>query len=125
MKKNDNSYNLFDFFDKILSDEVSKIDNTLSESDLYEEIVENYFIILKKLGIKDFNVFRFAEYDYCREIIVDGNKYDLDSAFSHNDADATEALCTVDCLISDLEEDEEEILKTVEKMINQKNVTAD
>lgn len=113
--------NLFDYFDKIFSDELEKIDNDLSNSDLYEEIVDNYFIILKELGIENFSEFSFASYDYCREIIVDGKKYDLDCVFCHNDADATESLCAIDCLIADIDEDEEEIMKNIEKMINKRN----
>ncbi len=96
-------------------------DNSLSDYFLYEEIVDNYFIILKELGIESFSNFRFTSYDYCREIIVDGNEYDLDCEFCHNDADATESLCAIDCLIADIGDKEEEILKNTEKMINQRN----
>ena len=48
------------------------------------------------------------------KIIVDGNEYDLDCEFCHNDADATESLCAIDCLIADIDEDEEEIMKNIE-----------
>lgn len=113
--------NIFDYFDKIFSDELAKNDNALSDSDLHEEIVGNYFILLKELGIENFSEFRFAGYDYCREIIVDGKEYDLDCEFCHDDAIATESLCAIDCLIADISEDEEEILKNIEKMINAKS----
>lgn len=115
-----NSDNIFDFFDNIFSDEVSKIDDSLSENDIYKEISDNYLILLKELGIESFNFFRFAGYDYCREIVVDGKEYDLDIAFSHDDADATEALCAIDSLIADLDDNEEVILKTVEEIINKR-----
>ncbi len=118
--KNSDSDNMFDFVDKLFSDEVSKIDGALSDYELYKEITDNYFVILRELGIKNFNDFHFVGYDYCREIVVDGKEYDLDSAFSHDDADATEALCAIDSLIADLDDNEEVILKTVEEIINKR-----
>ena len=93
----------------------------MSESDLYNEIVDNFYVIMRELGIDKFDRFQFAGYDYCREIIVDGREYDLDGEFCHDDLDATEALCAIDCLMADLGVDEETILKIVENMINTQN----
>lgn len=93
----------------------------VSESDLYNELVDNYYVLLRELGIDKFGSFQFAGYDYCREIIVDGKEYDLDGKFCHDDLDATEALCAIDCLMADLGVDDETILKTVENMINTQN----
>ncbi len=108
-----------ELFSQILSEELSEPYEPVTEEDIYEEIVDNYFILIHKLGIDKFNFFRFASYDYCREIIIDGKEYDLDGEFCHDDLEATEALCAIDCLIADLEnEDEKAILKKVERMIN-------
>lgn len=63
----------------------------------------------------------FADYEYCREIIIDGKKYDLDGEFCHDDETATGALCAVDCLVGDIEDDYQTVLKNVEKMINIRN----
>ncbi|MGN1195215.1 MAG: hypothetical protein ACI4SB_07005 [Acutalibacteraceae bacterium] len=113
---------IVDFFEEILSEELSKPFEPVSEDELYEEIVGNYFLLIKELGIENFNFFRFADYDYCREIIVDGKNYDLDGEFCHDDTDAAGALCAIDCLMADLGEEEDEIiLKKVESMINKKN----
>ena len=85
------------------------------------QIVDNFFILNRENSITKFNFFRFANYDYCREIIVDGREIDLDGEFSHDDEEATEALCAIDCLMADLGEEVETILKKVEKMINIRN----
>ena len=93
----------------------------LSE-ELYKEIVDNYFILIDELGITDFNFFRFARYDYCREIIIDKQNFDLDAEFCHDDSEATEALCATECLIADISNKSvEDILKKVESMINKRN----
>lgn len=111
-----------ELFGIILSEKLSEPYEPTIEEGLYEEIVDNFFILIKELGVCKFNFFRFASYDYCREIIIDGNKYDLDGEFCHDDLEATGALCAIDCLIADLEnEDEETILKKVESMINVRN----
>lgn len=108
-----------EIFGQMLSEELSKPCETVTDEELYEEIVDNYFILINELGIKSFNFFRFSNYDYGREIIVDGKEYDLDGEFCHDDLEATEALCAIDCLIADIDdEDEENILKQVERMIN-------
>ena len=54
-------------------------------------------------------------------MIIDGKRYDFDDEFCHDDEDASGALCAIDSLISDLDDDEEKILKKVEKMINIRN----
>lgn len=111
-----------ELFSQILSEKLSEPFEPATEEELYEEIVDNFFILIYGLGVDKFNFFRFASYDYCREIIIDGKEYDLDGEFCHDDLEATEALCAIDCLIADLEnEDEETILKKVEIMINIQN----
>ena len=95
----------------------------VSVDSLYEEIVDNYFILINELGITDFNFFRFVRYDYCREIIIDKQCFDLDAEFGHDDLVATEALCAIECLIADISnESVEDILKKVESMINKRNI---
>jgi hypothetical protein len=103
----------------MLSEELSEPFDDISEDSLYEEIVDNYFILIQELGINNFKFFRFASYDNCREIIVDKQNFDLDSEFCHDDLVATEALCAIDCLIADI--DDESTLKKVETMINKRN----
>ena len=93
----------------------------VSEDSLYEEIVDNYFILMQELNIDGFSFFRFARYDYCREIIIDRQNFDLDAEFCHDDMVATGALCAIDCLIADADESIESILKKVETMINKRN----
>lgn len=114
---------IVDFFEEILSDNVSAPFEPVSDDEIYEEIVDNYFLLIKELGVESFHFFRFADYDYCREIIVDSKNYDLDGEFCHDDTDAAGALCAIDCLMADLEEKDETILKKVESMINGKNRT--
>lgn len=104
---------------EMLSEELSEPFDDVSEDSLYEEIVDNYFILIQELGINNFKFFRFTSYDNCREIIIDKQNFDLDSEFCHDDLVATEALCTIDCLIADI--DDESILKKVETMINKRN----
>lgn len=108
-----------ELFKEMLSAELSEPSSDVSEDSLYEEIVDDYFILIQELGINNFNFFRFASYDNCREIIIDKQKFDLDSEFCHDDLVATEALCAIDCLIADI--DDESILKKVEAMINKRN----
>lgn len=111
-----------ELFGQILSEKLSEPYEPATEEELYEEIVDNFFVLIKELGVDEFNFFRFASYDYCRDIIIDGNEYDLDGEFCHDDLEATEALCAIDCLIADLEnEAEETILRKVESMINIQN----
>ena len=112
---------LMDFFGQVLSEGLSESYEPLSKKDLSEEIVDNFFIVIKELRIYEFIFFRFSRYNYPREIIIDGKEYDLDSAFSHNDAEATEALCAIDCLLADSGDDIETTLKNIEKRINLRN----
>ncbi len=113
---------LTEMFMTLLSEKLSEPSGLLTEDETYEEIADSFFTLIRLLGINSFSVFRFANYGYCREIIIDGKEYDLDGEFCHDDEEATEALCAIDCLIADLdEEDEEAVLKKVESMINVRN----
>lgn len=110
-----------ELFEQMLNDAFENPLEPISEDELYEELVDNFFVLFKECGIDKFNFFRFVCYDYCREIILDGKEFDLDGEFSHDDEEATEALCAIDCLMADLCEDTEFVLKKVEKMINIRN----
>ena len=112
---------IVDLFKEILSEELCEPFEPVSVDLLYEEIVDNYFILMQELDIDSFNFFRFASYDYCREIIIDKQSFDLDAEFCHDDSEATEALCAIDCLIADADESVELILKKVESIINKRN----
>ena len=108
-----------DLLSQFLTQELSEACEPASEEDLYEEIVDNFFILIQELGIDKFNSFCFANCDYWREIIIDGKEYDLDEEFCHDDIQATEALCAIEALISDLENDNiETVMENTEKMIN-------
>ena len=110
-----------DLLKDILSEELYESLEDEKEESLYEEIVDNYFVLIDELGIADFNFFRFASYDYCREIIIDKQKFDLDAEFCHDDLVATECLSAIECLIADIgNESAEDILKKVECMINKR-----
>lgn len=110
---------IVELFKEIISEELTEPSDDVSEDSLYEEIVDSYFILIQELGINDFNFLRFASYDNCHEIIIDKQNFDLDIEFCHDDLVATEALCAIDCLIADI--DDESILKKVETMINKRN----
>ncbi len=111
-----------EMFMEMLSEKLAEPSGLLTEEEVYEEIADNFFILIDLLGINDFSFFRFKNYNYCREIIIDGKEYDLDGEFCHDDEEATEALCAVDCLIADLDEDDEEaVLKKTESLINVRN----
>ena len=112
---------IVDLFKEILSEELCEPFEPVSVDSLYEEIVDNYFILMQELDIDSFNFFRFASYDYCREIIIDKQSFDLDAEFCRDDSEATEALCAIDCLIADADESVESILKKVESIINKRN----
>ena len=112
-----------ELFKEMLSEELYEPFEPATVDSLYEEIVDNYFILINELGITDFNFFRFVRYDYCREIIIDKQNFDLDAEFGHDDLVATEALCAIECLIADISnESVEGILKKVESMINKRNM---
>ena len=108
-----------EMFEKALEEEFFK---PQSKSEIYNEISNYYFVLLSLLKIDNFNSFNFPDYDDCRKIEVDGNEYDFDDLFCHDNEQATDALCAIDCLISDLEEDNlEKMLKKIEKTINVQN----
>lgn len=103
-------------FEKALEKEMNK---PKSKNKIYSEIMNCYFMILSLLNINNFNSFRFVDYENCRMVVIDGNEYDFDNKFHHNDSNATEILCTIDCLMADLEEDNiEAILRKIEKKIS-------
>ncbi len=109
-------------FMEILSEKLSEPSGLLTEEEIYEEIADNFFTLIDLLGISDFTFFRFKNYDYNREIIIDGKEYDLDGEFCHDDEEATGALCAINCLIADLDEnDEKAVLKKAESIINVRN----
>ncbi len=111
-----------EMFMEMLSEKLSEPSGLLTEEEVYGEITDSFFTLIRLLGIDKFSFFRFADYDCCREIIIDGRAYDLNGEFCHDDEEATGALCAIDCLIADLdEENEEAILKKVEGMINVRN----
>ena len=110
-----------ELFEQMLNNAFEDSFEPISKDELYEEIVDNFFILIREISITNFNFFRFVNYDYCREIIVDGREIDLDGEFCHDDETATESLCAIDCLMADLGEDVETVLKKVEKMINIRN----
>ena len=108
-----------ELFEKTLEKEMTNLKN---ESEIYNKIVNYYLLLLKFLNVKSFSSFHFIDYDDCRRVDVDGYKYDFDSRFRHNDRAATEALCAIDCLMADLEDENlENILKQVEEIINKQN----
>lgn len=112
-----------ELFKEMLSEELYEPFDSVSVNSLYEKIVDNYFILINELGITDFNFFRFARYDYCREIIIDKQCFDLDAEFCHDDLVATEAMCAIECLIADISnESVEDILRKVESMLNKRNM---
>ena len=109
-------------FMEILSEKLAEPSGLLTEEEIYEEIADNFLLLIELLGISDFSFFRFKNYDCNREIIIDGKEYDLDGEFCHDDEEATGALCAIDCLIADLDEnDKEAVLKKVESMVNVRN----
>ena len=112
-----------ELFKEMLSEELYEPFDSVSVDSLYEKIVVNYFILINELGITDFNFFRFARYDYCREIIIDKQCFDLDAEFCHDDLVASEAMCAIECLIADVSnESVEDILRKVESMLNKRNM---
>ena len=112
-----------ELFKKMLSEGLYEPFEPATVDSLYEEIVDNYFILIDELGITYFKFFRFVRYDYCRGIIIDKQCFDLDAEFGHDDLVATEALCAIECLIADISnESVEDILKKVESMINKRNI---
>jgi len=109
------SKNFDDLFEEALEREMTKPRN---ENEIYSEITNCYFTLLRLLNIDSFNSFKFAAREDCRRVVVDGNEYDFDNEFHHNDSLATEMLCTIDCLIADLENDVATILGNIETKIS-------
>lgn len=95
------------------------LSNPISPNDIYDEIIENYSILLSILEIYDFKNFKFPDDENCRIINIDGTDFDFNDCFDHDDIVATEALCAIDCLIADLQADPAlPVLNEVEKMMN-------
>ncbi|MBR6676357.1 MAG: hypothetical protein IKL24_03395 [Clostridia bacterium] len=112
------SGNFEEQFEKALEKELSKPKN---ENEIYNEICDCYRILLSRVEINGFASFRFSDYENHRKITVDNREYDLDATFGHDDTEATELLFTVDCLLTDLENDPTEaVLKKIEGKMNQK-----
>ena len=96
--------------------------NPKSENEIYDEIADYYFMLLNMLGINSFETLHFSDYEDSRIVVVNGKEYDFDSEFCHNDSEATEALCAIDCSISDLEGIRmESVLKNTEDIVNKRN----
>ena len=110
-------------FMEALEKEMSK---PKSKNETYYAIADNYFMLLSLLNINSFHSFHFSDYEDCRVVVVDEKEYDFDNEFCHNDLEATEALCAIDCLIADLEATSmETILKEVEYRVNYQNTNAE
>lgn len=93
-----------------------------SKNETYNEIADYYFMLLNMLNINSFHSFHFPDYEDCRIVAVDEKEYDFDNEFCHNDFEATETLCAIDCLIADLEPTSmKTILKEVESRVNYQN----
>ena len=105
-------------FDKALEEVLSKSQNP---DEIYSDIVSHYITLLNLLGVNHFDTFQFADYEDPRSIIVDGNAYHFDDKFCYDDRTETEMLCAIDCLIADLEEGTETVLKKTENKINAQN----
>lgn len=85
-----------------------------SEKEIYSEITNIFFQLLKLFHINDFNSFRFYDYEDFRKVVIDGKEYDLEKSKKMKNS-----LYTIDCLIADLDEDNFElILKKIEEKIN-------
>ena len=110
-------------FEKVFKESLEeKISKPKNKSDIYDEIANYYFTLLSILNIDSFNQFRFPDYEDCRKVIVDDKEYDFDDKFSHDDSDATEALCAIDCLIADLgAKNFKTLLKKIEDTVNMQN----
>ena len=92
----------------------------MSKDEIYEELASHYFSLLHLLKIDNFNSFTFPDHEDCRTVAVDGIVYDFDSEFCHDDSEAANALCAIDCLMADLEEESFSVLlKKIEKKMNQ------
>lgn len=110
-----------DSFKKSFFDAITEPSAPTTDDEIYGEIVDNYFVLIRELKIKTFNFFRFPDYDDPCLITVDGKEYNLDDEFCHDDETATGALCAIDALIADLGTSERKALKKTEKLINIRN----
>jgi hypothetical protein len=114
--------NLLNFFKSKKFEEMFKTalnaEMTKSPEKTYEQMADSYLLLLKLLKVDEFSSFCFPNYEDCRRVTVDGTEYDFDNQFRHNDRKATEALCEIDSLIADLEDDLKQILKKTEEIIN-------
>lgn len=70
------------------------------------------------MNINNFDFFEFPDYEDGHKVMVDTKEYDFDNIFSHNNSAAKELLCTIDCLIADLDESMVQVLKNIEKKMN-------
>ena len=105
-----------ELFENALEREMNRPQN---ENEILCEIKNCFFMIFSLLHVTDFNSFRFIDYDDRRRVMIDGNEYDFNNEFNHNDNNATEILCTIDCLMANLKEDNIEVsLRKLEKMLN-------
>lgn len=108
-----------ELFEKALEEEMAKPHD---KNEIYNEIANNYFVLLSLLNIDRFGLFQFYDYEDPRKVLVDATKHDFDNEFCHDDSNATEALCAIDCLIANLEEESlAKILNKIEKKINTQN----
>lgn len=93
--------------------------NPKSTDEIYDELIDYYFLLLNLLDIFDFKKIHFPDYKDCRRISIDNKEYDFNDCFEHDDNEAAETLCAIDCLIADLQNDgEKSVLKKVENKIN-------
>ena len=119
--------NLFNFFkskdfeeqfEKALEEEISNHKNK-NEDEICNEISDCYRMLLSLLNVSSFDSLRFPDREDPHKISADQKEYDLDVAFDSNNADAKELLFTIDCLLSDLENDTVEvILEKIENIMN-------
>lgn len=112
-----NSKEFEESFDKALEEEMSNPQNI---NETYDEIASYYLKLLRLRNVDRFETFHFSDYEDCRRVIVDGMEYDFDRLFYHDDLEAADALCAMDCLMADLEDEPETILKKIEKTINKR-----
>ena len=103
-------------FNKLIDEETSKPKN---KNENYKEISDCYLELLSLLNISDFSSFCFVYYENNRRVLIDEKEYDFDSLFCHDNSIASGKLCEIDCLLSDLDEPNQElVLKEIEKIVN-------
>lgn len=105
-----------DAFNNLIDEETLKTQN---EDEVYKEIADCYLELLSLLNINDFSSFCFVDYENNRRVLIDEKEYDFDSLFCHDNSIASGKLCEMDCLLSDLDEPNQElVLKEIEKIVN-------